>query len=461
MDEENVCWVWKGAGVITAEVGPNWDIVMAMSGGGFPSPLFIDLDDRAEVISEDGVQPYSRGGIYALFWRILHKVRTEGRDAVALHDLDRLLAHSQTPTLFFRALRALVRSGVLIGVRGPEEEIKKLQPFSTFSPKFRKAAGEQKLVRREGRSIDRWLIENSAVYALTNEERSGLANAIAVHDNLRGTLGQVLASSEAELVDIKALVAAIETVARNSRKAKRPGLTAGLSLVTLACIHRIVREGGSATEYRTVLDSLDVRDARVSTQRAFFWYIHGDDWRAARSFIASNGLYNPLDHVIWGTLCGRYAGSDAAASRLHVIATDDEFQLDVRRLAASSFARLEVRRGEYDAARASIDAVADGLEPWLRERWYAEVALEASDEAIVSGAAATLRALAVDPAVPPIHRGEIFFNLALLAERRNDPGAARVACQHALERHPGLEATVQPLRARLGAGEGPKGAVGV
>jgi len=411
--------------------------------GGFPSPLFIDLDDRAG-LSEDGVQPYSRGGIYALFWRILHKVRTEGRGAVGLHDLDRLLAHSQTPTLFFRALRALVRSGVLIGVRGDAEEIKKLQPFSTFSPKSGKAVGEKRLARREGRSIDRWLIQNSAVYRLTSEERSGLVHAIAVRDSLRGTLGHVLASSEAELVDI------------DSRKTKPPGLTAGLSLVTLASIQQIV--GGSAAEYTALLENLDVRDARVSTQRALLWYLHGDDWRAARSFIASNGLHKPLDRVIWSTLCARYAGSDAATRCLHAIATSEEFELDVRRLAASSFARLQVRRGEYDEARASIEAVADGLEPWLRERWLAEVALEASEKTIVSGAEATLQALAVDPAVPRVHQGEIFFNLALLAERRNDPGAARTACQRALERNSALEGTVQPLRARLGAVEGTDGA---
>ena len=163
--------------------------------------------------------------------------------------------------------------------------------------------------------------------------------------------------------------------------------------------------------------------------------------------------HGPLDRVIWDALCSRYVDSAAAVRRLHLIATSDVFQIDLRRLAVSSIARFQVLREEHDEARTSIEAVAVGLEPWLRERWHAEVALESSDESIVSGAEATLRALAINPEVPGIHQGEIFFNLALLAERRKGLVAARAACQRALERHPVLEGTVQPILARLGAAD--------
>lgn len=445
-NEENTFWVWRGAGLISTEVSEGWDMVLAMSQQISSIPLLVEPNEVRNTGDTLSLQPHDRGGIYSLAWSVLHAARRLEVGAVVLHDLDLLLARSQSPVLLFRAIRALLRAGLLIGVRGNSDELKKIQPFSVSSPQVHKIIGEGKMRERENLVAERWLPHASALKALTTAERAQLSR-----QSDSGEFIEALAVPATAESSVSALLEIFHALAMRVRPDPSKRLTPGNSLVVLECLRLLARLGGNMLDHLSLLNELDKDDPRVSTQRALFWSLNGNDWRAAHSFIPSGGLHAPLDHVIWTTLCARYAGSLAAEQWLHEASIDADTPLDARRLAASASARIHILRGERAEARACIDAVANGLDSWLTERWHAEIAIEADDESVVASGQQTLSTLSIDPVVPAVHQAEILFNLALLAERLKNVDEAHALCDRAVALNPALETTVQRLRTRLQA----------
>lgn len=442
--EENTCWIWHGAGLVCAEVSNKWDLVLAMSENFSSLPITIYPTEDLPTEDVDLLQPPDRGGAYSLVWRLFHTTQQHRRAAVVIHDLDLLLARSQSPVLFFRAIRALLRGGLLVGVRGNSDEIRKLQPFSASSPRFHKSAGEMKMRERDSLGTERWLPQASILEQLTVEEHGQLTDQSDFSELVVRLISPATADSS-----VIPLLKALQTFAKQARPKQAPYIRPPVSLLALECLRLFDRLGGNIRDYRVIINSLDKADPRVSTQRALLWYLSGNDWQAGHSFIPSGGLHTPLDRIIWTTLCARYTGSHAAAQWLHDVSIAPDAPLHARRLAASASARFHIQRDELAEARACIDAVAAGLDPWLTDRWHAEIAIEAEDESIVASGQQMLSALAVDQIVPANHQAEIFFNLALLEERRKNFAEAQAACSRALTRNPALESTIQRLRTRL------------
>lgn len=449
LNEENTCWIWNGAGLLSAPVSEGWDIVQALAAEPYTMPIELNLDEQGMAWSEHSVQPHNRGGIYSIVWDLLRAAQEQGKSVIVLHELDRLLARSQSPALFHRAIRALLRSGFLIGVRGKEGELDKVQPFASFSQGSFKVVGERKMRKHENRYVERWFVNSPPIRALTPDERADLSQVLAQHPRLRaltGWLNEAGAASSTADIDQH-----VRTLLELAKLKPEEDLSPSLSLLAFECLQRLDRLGGDLNEHLPLLARVDDHDPRVSTQRALFWYLTGDDWRAAHSWQLSNGLNGLSDRIIWATLCARHAGTEIARSSLQRFTVDPSNSLNLRRLAASSRARLHMIRGEAAEAREIIHGVSSGLEPWLVERWHAEVALESTDDAILAPAVQTLDALTIDQRLSTVHQAEICFNLAILAERRGDPATALTACNHAIERNSALEPTILRLRSRLRA----------
>jgi hypothetical protein len=108
--------------------------------------------------------------------------------------------------------------------------------------------------------------------------------------------------------------------------------------------------------------------------------------------------------------------------------------------------------GAYGTADDVIDqfAARHGTVDWLVARTKAEIRLEARSESERQEASLRLEKLGADERLPPVHRAEVLFNLALLNERHGDPARARAGFAAALLQNPFLELASRRLAAMSG-----------
>lgn len=163
LEDEGKCWVYRGGGLVCATISRQWDIVMAMDEPPSTSTLNIDPSDSNTHgnTSQGSLTPHPRAGAHAFAWQILRASRDYAYNAITIHTIDFLLSRIQSSATFSRLLRALLRSGFLIGIRGNEAEVGKLYPFANLTPDTWDMSGVRNLPKRSILGLERWLLSTA------------------------------------------------------------------------------------------------------------------------------------------------------------------------------------------------------------------------------------------------------------------------------------------------------------
>lgn len=428
LTEQDKCWVWRGGGLLCAAIDNQWDIVQAISNTWSVRPAFAHIDDLPDTSEPDAtaIGPIRHGGAYAFAWALARAAREGPVNAVVIHQLGALFGRSRSSEAVIRTLRALMRAGFLVGIRDHEELIARIDPFSQFSAASHRMSATRTMPRRILRGFERWEAAPPSLAQLRGDELMEVRRLAPHWSDIERTL-----KTSPEDIDAKALKAVQECSQQlRSYFAKADEGLAGPYLAFLACADLLQRLGSSPfTQPRRIGKSS--ADPRISENLGWLWYLVGNDWSAAQAALPS-GL-SGASLLLWNGFCARYADSPEARDALKVLsASEGSSSVLCGTLAARAF----MANNQPNEARDVVERCVADLSPWTRRRWHAELAAEFATSDALPSVVEQLTELTGDDSVPPLQRADVFLNLALLADQRQDKAASAAARQRAMELNP-------------------------